>query len=203
MTAGVKVFSNGDSKHKFGAFLGVFTPSVLTILGVIMYLRFGWVVAHAGLGGSLLIVGICSSIALVTAFSASAVATNSPLGTGGEYYMISRSFGALVGGTIGISLYLSQAISVAFYMIAFSEAFTPLFPWIQQQTGIIPQTWMISIPAAILLLVLIIVKGADLGVSALWIVVTTLGISLFMFFIGKPETTPSSATRWGRYTTTG
>jgi len=29
---------------KFGAFSGVFTPSILTILGVIMYMRLGWVV---------------------------------------------------------------------------------------------------------------------------------------------------------------
>ena len=33
----------------FGTFLGVFTPSILTILGAIMYLRFGWVVGTAGL----------------------------------------------------------------------------------------------------------------------------------------------------------
>ena len=32
-----------------GTFIGVFTPTVLTILGVIMYLRFGWVVGHVGL----------------------------------------------------------------------------------------------------------------------------------------------------------
>ncbi len=70
---------------RFGAFLGVFTPSVRTILGVIMYLRFGWVVAHAGLGGAIAIVAICSAVAFFTALSASAVATNSRLGTGGEY----------------------------------------------------------------------------------------------------------------------
>nr|NIM11130.1 hypothetical protein [Candidatus Aminicenantes bacterium]NIM77893.1 hypothetical protein [Candidatus Aminicenantes bacterium]NIN17206.1 hypothetical protein [Candidatus Aminicenantes bacterium]NIN41099.1 hypothetical protein [Candidatus Aminicenantes bacterium]NIN83904.1 hypothetical protein [Candidatus Aminicenantes bacterium] len=65
-------------------------------------------------------------------------------------------FGSMVGSTIGISLYFSQAISVAFYMIAFSEAFTPAFAWIQSLTSIVPQTWMISIPATLLLLVLIL-----------------------------------------------
>ena len=139
MAAGVKVFSRGDSKHKFGAFLGVFTPSVLTILGVIMYLRFGWVVAHAGLGGSLAIVGICSAIALVTAFSASTVATNSPLGAGGEYYMISRSLGLTIGGAIGIPLFLCYILSVTLYCFGLAEALlifwppswgTPPIPWI-------------------------------------------------------------------------
>ena len=52
----LSMFSSRDTKPKFGAFLGVFTPSVLTILGVIMYLRFGWVVAHAGLMGTMAIV---------------------------------------------------------------------------------------------------------------------------------------------------
>lgn len=82
----------------------------------------------------------------------------------------------MVDGTIGISLYFSQAISVAFYMIAFSEVFTPAFGWIQAQTGFVPQTWMISVPAAILLLLLILKKGANLGVSVLWVVVITLGM---------------------------
>ena len=177
--------------HGFGT-APVFLAAISTILGAILFLRFGFAVAHAGMFGAILIILIGHAITIPTALAIAEIATNLKVEGGGEYFMISRSFGALVGGTIGISLYLSQAISVAFYMIAFSEAFTPLFPWIQQQSGIIPQTWMISIPAAILLLVLIVSKGADLGVSALWIVVTTLGISLFMFFIGRPETSQTS-----------
>ena len=177
--------------HGFGT-APVFLAAISTILGAILFLRFGFAVAHAGMFGAILIILIGHAITIPTALAIAEIATNLKVEGGGEYFMISRSFGALVGGTIGISLYLSQAISVAFYMIAFSEAFTPLFPWIQQQSGIIPQTWMISIVAAILLLVLIISKGADLGVSALWIVVTTLGISLFMFFIGRPETSQTS-----------
>ena len=177
--------------HGFGT-APVFLAAISTILGAILFLRFSYAVAHAGMFGTILIVVIGHAITIPTALAIAEIATNLKVEGGGEYYMISRSFGALVGGTIGISLYLSQAISVAFYMIAFAEAFTPLFPWIQQQTGIMPQTAMISIPAAILLLVLIITKGADLGVAALWIVVTTLAISLFMFFIGKPEVTPTS-----------
>ncbi len=108
----VSTFLNQKDRNKFGPFLGVFTPSVLTILGVIMYLRFGWVVAHAGLLGSVAIVLICTMIALITSLSASAVATNSPLGTGGEYYMISRSLGLTIGGAIGIPLFLCYVLSI-------------------------------------------------------------------------------------------
>jgi hypothetical protein len=65
---------------KFGTFLGVFTPSVLTILGLIMYLRFGWVVGNLGLPVTLLVVLLASSITFITALSASAVATNMTVG---------------------------------------------------------------------------------------------------------------------------
>jgi amino acid transporter len=98
----------------------------------------------------------------------------------------------MIGGTIGISLYFSQAISIAFYMIAFSQAFTPLFPWIQSTTGITPQTWMFSIPATLVLLALILGKGANLGVTALWGVAAILGISLLMFFLGRSPVEHSS-----------
>jgi hypothetical protein len=38
-----------SAAKRFGAFGGVFTPSVLTIPGVILFLRAGWVVGNVGL----------------------------------------------------------------------------------------------------------------------------------------------------------
>ena len=61
MAGSIRSLFGGASDGKFGTFAGVFTPSILTILGVIMYLRFGWVVGHAGLGGAILIVLIAAS----------------------------------------------------------------------------------------------------------------------------------------------
>lgn len=171
--------------HGFGA-APVFLAGISTILGAILFLRFAYAVANVGLFGSFLIILIGHAITIPTAMAIAEIATNLKVEGGGEYFIISRSFGSMVGGTIGISLYFSQAISVAFYMIAFAEAFTPAFGWIQAHIGIAPQTWMISIPATVLLLVLMITKGADLGVTALWVVVMTLALSLFMFFIGSP-----------------
>jgi amino acid transporter len=170
--------------YKFGT-APVFLAAISTILGAILFLRFGYAVAHTGLFGSILIILIGHAITIPTALAIAEIATNLKVEGGGEYFIISRSFGTMVGGTIGISLYLSQAISVAFYMIAFAESFTPLFGWIQINTGITPQTWMISIPVTIILLLVILKKGASLGVTALWIVVTILALSLLMFFIGK------------------
>jgi amino acid transporter len=170
--------------HGFGT-APVFLAAISTILGAILFLRFGYAVANTGLLGSILIILIGHIITIPTALAIAEIATNLKVEGGGEYFIISRSFGSMVGGTIGISLYFSQAISVAFYMIAFSEAFTPLFGWFNEISGIALQKWMISIPATIVLLLIILKKGANLGVSALWVVVLILGVSLAMFFIGR------------------
>lgn len=114
--------------HKFGTFLGVYTPSILTILGLIMFLRFGWVVGNVGLIKTMFIVIMASSITFITGLSASAIATNIKVGVGGEYFMISRSLGLEPGGAIGIPLYLCRTLSVTFYCYGLSEAILVLWP---------------------------------------------------------------------------
>ena len=69
-----------SSIKKFGTFGGVFTPTLLTILGVIMYLRMGWVVGNAGLLGTWLIIILSFLITLFTALSMSSITTNISLG---------------------------------------------------------------------------------------------------------------------------
>ena len=118
--------------HGFGT-APVFLAAISTILGAILFLRFGFAVAHTGLFGAILIILIGHAITIPTALAIAEIATNLKVEGGGEYFIISRSFGRTVGGTIGISLYFSQAISVAFYMIAFAEAFSPTFSWIHSQ----------------------------------------------------------------------
>ena len=175
--------------HGFGT-APVFIAAVSTILGAILFLRFGYAVGHVGMLGALLIILIAHIITIPTGLAVAEIATNLKVEGGGEYYIVSRSFGATVGGAIGISLYLSQALSVAFYMIAFSEAFRPLFPWFEQTTGITPDIRMIGLPATLLLVALMLKKGADLGVSVLWVVVSILVLSLAMFFLGQPASPP-------------
>lgn len=164
----------------------VFLAAISTILGAILFLRFGYAVGHTGILGAIALILIGHAITIPTGLAIAEIATNLKVEGGGEYFIISRSFGTTVGGAIGISLYISQAISVAFYLIAFSEAFRPLFPLIENQFGFAPDARMVSVPAALILSFLIIRKGANLGVSALWGVVAILGISLLMFFMGKP-----------------
>ena len=128
MAEATSVFQRGNGKKQFSMFLGVFTPSVLTILGVIMYLRFPWVVANVGLGGAIVIVLMCNAISFITALSASSIATNMAMGTGGEYFLISRSFGLTIGGAIGIPLFLCRTLSVTLYCYGLAELLTPVLP---------------------------------------------------------------------------
>jgi solute carrier family 12 sodium/potassium/chloride transporter 2 len=78
-------------KKKYGSFAGVFTPSILTILGVIMDLRMGWIVGNAGLFGSIIIVVIAHVISVSTGLSVSSIATDKKVGPGGIYYILSPS----------------------------------------------------------------------------------------------------------------
>ncbi len=120
-----KVFRRPEG---LGTFIGVFTPTILTILGVIMYLRFGWVVGQVGVARTLLIVAMANAITLVTSLCLAAVATNSRVGVGGAYFMISRSLGLEVGGAIGLPLFLSQALSVTLYAFGLAESLRLVWP---------------------------------------------------------------------------
>lgn len=109
--------------QKFGTFAGVFTPCLLTILGVILFLREGWVVGNAGLGGAVLIILISFCITGATGLSMSTFVTNIRVGPGGAFSMISQSLGLEAGGAIGVPLYVSQALAVAMYIFGFREGY--------------------------------------------------------------------------------
>lgn len=172
-------FTPASSKAtgRFGMFAGVFTPNVLTILGIILFLRLGWVVGQVGLWGALIIVLLANLISLLTGFSLSSIATNMDVKAGGNYYLISRTLGLEIGGAIGIPLYLSQAISVAFYIIGFTEALSAI-PFFQQ---IDPR--LISTAVA-LLFGLISYIGADFALKIQFLILVILISALVSFFSG-------------------
>ncbi len=108
---------------KFGTFGGVFTPTLLTILGVIMFLREGWVVGNAGLGGAILIIVLSFAITGATGLSMSTFVTNIRIGPGGAFSMISQSLGLEAGGAIAVPLYISQALAVVMYIFGFRAGY--------------------------------------------------------------------------------
>ncbi|MGB5768504.1 MAG: amino acid permease [Crocosphaera sp.] len=121
---------NSSTIHtkRYGTFEGVFKPTLLTILGAIMYLRIGWVVGNAGLFGGLTVVLLSVSITVATGLSIASIATNTRLGEGGPYAMISKSLGLEIGGSVGVPLFVSQALAAAMYIFGFREGWLFLFP---------------------------------------------------------------------------
>jgi len=169
---------------RFGTFEGVFTPTVLSILGVVMYLRLGWVVGQVGLAGALTIVIISNLITLCTGLSVASITTNIRIGTGGAYSIISKSLGLEVGGAIGIPLYLCQAISIAFYITGFTECWISIFP---QHSFI-----LISVITWLVLLVISYIS-AKLAFRLQYVIMGIIAFSLVSIFLGKSRLDQSIA----------
>ena len=176
----------GTSKKTFGT-TAVFFTAIATILGAILFLRFGFAVGTLGFWGVIGVVLLGHLVTIPTALAISEIATNKRVEGGGEYFIISRSFGLNIGATIGFALFISQAISVAFYIIAFTEAFEFFFNWVGERFGRSLPRQVISIPAMIGLSVLILKKGASVGMKTLYVVVVILIASLVLFFLGDTE----------------
>jgi amino acid transporter len=174
-----------SENRKFGT-APVFFTAIATILGAILFLRFGYAVGMLGFWGVLILILLGHLVTIPTALAISEIATNKRVEGGGEYFIMSRSFGLNIGSTIGIALYFAQAISVAFYVIAFTESFEFFFNFMHESYGIFLPRQVVSIPMMALLSLLIIKKGANLGVKALYFVVAILFVALILFFLGKP-----------------
>nr|MDA3963099.1 amino acid permease [Planctomycetota bacterium] len=178
------------STARFGTFGGVFTPCTLTILGVIMFLRFGQVVGNAGIWQALIIVSIAKLITSLTALSLSAIATNTRVKGGGAYYLISRSLGIEFGGAIGLVFYLSQAISVAMYVIGFTEALMATWPDLGDFTTIAS---LVNLGVFICVFI-----GAGWTIKVQYVILAVLIVSICSFVVGAAGafSTETFATNW-------
>ena len=165
----------------------VFFTAISTILGAILFLRFGFAVGTLGFWGVLLIILLGHSLTIPTALAISELATNKRVEGGGEYFIISRSFGLNIGATIGIALFMSQAISVAFYIIAFTESFEFFFDYLAENLNFTLPRQVVSLPVMLVVGFLILRKGANLGVKSLYAIVGILFIALVLFFLGKTD----------------
>ncbi|NQT23869.1 amino acid permease [candidate division KSB1 bacterium] len=171
--------STGAPKsHKFSTFAGVFTPDVLTILGVIMYLRLGWVVGNAGFLGAVLIILLAKSITLFTGLSMSSITTNIRIGAGGAYSIISKSLGLEAGGSIGIPLYIAQTLSAALYIIGFTESWLRVFP---------NHSYLLVACIAWFAILIISYISANFAIKIQYIVMAIIGLSLVSFFASPAE----------------
>ncbi|MDT8447273.1 MAG: Na-K-Cl cotransporter [bacterium] len=160
-----------------GTFMGVYLPCTLTILGVILFLRLGWVVGNLGLAETLILVTLANSITFVTGLSIASIATNMQVRGGGSYYMISRSLGIEPGAAVGLPLFFAQALGIAFYTVGFAEA---LSTWLPEWS--IPQLGSLTL----LVLLAIALVSAEVATKTQLAVFTMILISLLAIVLGGP-----------------
>lgn len=169
--------SSKTTQHKLGTFAGVFTPSILTILGLILFLRLGYLVGTGGLLQTLLIIFIANTISVLTSISLAAIATNMKVRAGGDYYLISRTLGFEFGGALGLVLFIAQSVSIGFYCIGFGEVVAGLFA---MGSGMAQIMALLAITG----LFLLAWQGADLSTRFQYVVMAAICLALLSFFIG-------------------
>lgn len=186
--------SGSDKDNKFGTFDGVFMPTLLTIMGAVMYLRTGWVVGNAGLLGGISIILLANFITILTGLSISSVVTNIRVQGGGAFSIISQSLGLEVGGSVSVPFYLAQAISVAFYIFAFSEGWQRIFPS--------HPVWLVVFVAYSLCFAIAYVS-VNLTVRIRYPILFIIILSLFSIFLGSFERIGGGFTQtpqmWGTF----
>jgi len=145
-----------------------------------MFLRFGQVVGQSGFYYAILIVLCAKVITGLTALSLSAIATNTRVQGGGAYFLISRSLGVEFGGAIGILFFAAQAISVAMYVIGFTEALTATIPALGGS--------FIEVASVVNVLVFVCVFiGAGWTIKVQYLILVMLAASLAAFFVGATQ----------------
>lgn len=192
-------------KQTFGTFAGVFTPTTLTILGVIMYIRHPWVVGNAGVLGAILIILLSVTITFTTALSLSSITTNVKIGAGGAFSLISKSLGIEIGGAIGVPFYFAQAIAVAMYIFGFREGLQtilPLIPAFYLDMGIFALVMTIafistSFAFKIQYVILVVIVLSLVSIyGSLFIQPLNFNIQWFGTYVGSPENNFKGTNFW-------
>jgi amino acid transporter len=177
---------------KFGTFGGVFTPSILTILGVIMYMRLGWVVGNAGLVGAILLIVVAHVISVTTGLSISSIATDKKVGAGGVYYVLSRSLGLPMGGAIGVTLWVATALSIALYLVGFAESFNAFVGLDTSINGL-----RIAGSIALAALAAIAIISTAVAIKTQYFIMGAIALSLLSIFAGTWEFAPQEVPNFG------
>ncbi|CAM5129549.1 unnamed protein product [Natator depressus] len=116
-----------DPASRLSTFFGVVVPTVLSMFSIVVFMRVGFVVGHAGFLQSLLMLVVAYVIILLTVLSVCAICTNGAIQGGGAYFMISRTLGPEFGGSIGLMFYLANVCACGVYILGLVEAVLDVF----------------------------------------------------------------------------
>lgn len=165
---------------KLGIFGGVFTPSVLTILGVIMYMRLPRLVGDGGLWLVLGVMLAAHVISVTTGLSVSSIATDKKVAAGGPYYIVSRSLGLPIGGTLGLALFIGLSFSVSLYLIGFAESIVPLLGYAPDDKDALRLVGSISL----LVVTAVTLISTTLAIRVQYVIMAAIVLSLIGIFFG-------------------
>ena len=167
-----------EATRKLSTFGGVFTPSLLTILGLVLFLRLGFVTGNVGVGQMLVVLAMSTAVSVLTTISLAAIATNLKVGGGGVYFLLSRTLGPQFGGAIGLVLYLAMSVSVAFYAIGLGEAVASI---VGSSSASLPRVVAAFTIVALLGLAWL---GADIATRLQYVVMGCLVVAIVGYFVG-------------------
>ncbi|XP_026685693.1 bumetanide-sensitive sodium-(potassium)-chloride cotransporter [Diaphorina citri] len=177
----------GSNTHgvKLGWIVGVLIPCLLNIWGVMLFLRMAWVVGEAGIGHSLVIIGISYVVCIITTLSLSAITTNGEVKGGGIYFIISRSLGPEFGASIGIILAFANAVAASMNTIGFCNSLNDLLASYHTKIidGGVNDIRLVGV-IAILIMVIICSFGMDWESKAQNVLLVLIVIAIIDFLIG-------------------
>ncbi|KAM6907354.1 solute carrier family 12 member 9 [Xenentodon cancila] len=184
--------------RKLNTFFGVMVPTILSMFSIVLFLRTGFVVGHAGLLQGLLMVVVAYTIISLTILSICAISTNGAIQGGGAYYMISRSLGPEFGGSIGLMFFLAKVFACGEYVLGLVEAILDMFgadpeSSVSQGVRVLPQGYWYTVlySAAILLLCLFVcLVGAHIYSRTAFIILLVVTVSLLSIFISSVAVAP-------------
>ena len=177
-----------NMQKKFGTFGGVFTPSLLTILGVIMYMRLGTVVGNSSnIFMFVSIILFAHMVSITTGFSVSSIATDKKIKAGGIYYILTRSLGFPIGGAIGVTLFVATALSISLYLVGFAESMLPVIQDVFGIQEITVNHFRVVGSLALLLVLVIAYVSTSFAIKIQYIILVLIGLSLISVFTGSSE----------------
>eukprot|EP00442_Polarella_glacialis_P058745 CAMPEP_0115056568 /NCGR_PEP_ID=MMETSP0227-20121206/5267_1 /TAXON_ID=89957 /ORGANISM="Polarella glacialis, Strain CCMP 1383" /LENGTH=985 /DNA_ID=CAMNT_0002441259 /DNA_START=191 /DNA_END=3148 /DNA_ORIENTATION=+ len=114
---------------KKGALVGVFVPTCENMWGVLIFLRFYYIVGQAGIWQTLCAVTLSFAAACCTTSSMCSLASSGGLVSGGgPYFMISRALGPVIGATIGSMKWLAITMLAVLECLGAVEALALAVP---------------------------------------------------------------------------
>ncbi|XP_028839034.1 solute carrier family 12 member 9 [Denticeps clupeoides] len=178
-------------RRSLNTFFGVIVPTILSMFSIVLFLRTGFVVGHAGLLHGLLMLGVAYFIISLTVLSICAISTNGAVEGGGAYFMISRSLGPEFGGSIGLMFYLAKVCACGVYVLGLVEAILDVFgqdPASSRATGlhVLPQGYWFTVlyaSAVLLLCLLVCLVGARIYSQAVFIILLVVAVALLSVLV--------------------